>query len=667
MLVSRARVRYFRSIIDTGWVDLETDITTLLGKNESGKSSFLRALASVSNEDRINERDQNYNSSPENEPFEMVRLELVPEDGSDIVDFNAIELATPLYVVKLSDGTRRLESGSNKSVVSSDKKKRSIIDTVSAFDEAVELPDDVSNNLKNEYNSNIQKYVDNIQNKGETNELQWVLNQLEQLIDGLDTLPSNIQIGDDLKFDDDIRSTFEDLHREGESISELKISSLLPSIVYHSEFDRIKDSVKIGNITEPENRTFRNVLELAGVDYQDFHQKDEFEQSRELRRAEADISGDVNNIWDQKSVNVGIDISGKKFIIQIADNSLNTGESKTEIRREFIRPSSRSEGFRWFFSFYTNLTAETNEGDENKLLLLDDPAVSLHPEGKKNWLDSIEQMADDAQFVYSSHSPFLIKKEHPERIRLVEDKPEKGTKITSQWAEGDSMALKPLRSALGIGLGDSPFASKRQLLVEGVTDYYIITAVNNYLKSIDMDFIDSGEVSIMPTNGAPNMPDAAKWVASEDFSYAILLDNDQEGKDAKDAIIENHQQVDPERIIMLELDDGRNQFHIEIEDLFSTSFYIESVNRAYSSEFPDEFSEISIQWLDDGYCELNDVTYNNRKITSKLDEVLDNQGMGDFDKVLVSNVIRDRLNRGDVNESDIENFLPIFENLRRNT
>ena len=667
MIVSRARVRYFRSIIDTGWVDLETDITTLLGKNESGKSSFLQALASVSNEDPIDERDQNYNTNPGEEPFEMVRLELVPEDGSDVLEFEKIELATPLYIVKFSDGTRRLEAGSNKITVSSEKTKEEIIDAVSAFDQAVELPDDASGNLNNDYNSNIQRYVDNILNKGKTNDLQWVLNQLDQLINGLDTLPSGLQFEGSFNSLSDVRVIFQDLHQEGKSISELKISSLLPSIVYHSEFDRIKDSVKISSITEPENRTFRNVLELAGIDYQEFNQKDEFKQSRELRRAEAEISGDVNNIWDQKSVNVGIDISGQKFIIQIADDSLNTGESKTEIQREFIRPSSRSEGFRWFFSFYTNLTAETSDGEENKLLLLDDPAVSLHPEGKKNWLDSIEQMADDAQFVYSSHSPFLIKKEHPERIRLVEDKPKKGTKITSQWAEGDSMALKPLRSALGIGLGDSPFASKRQLLVEGVTDYYIITAVNNYLKSIDMDFIDSGEVSIMPTNGAPNMPDAAKWVASEDFAYAILLDNDREGKDAKDTIIEQHPEVDPDKIIMLELDDGRNQFHIEIEDLFSTQFYIESVNKAYSKEFPDEFSEISIQWLDDGYCELEGVTYNNRKITSKLDEVLDNQGMGDFDKVLVSNVIRDRLNRGNVDKSDIENFLPMFDEIRRNT
>ncbi|GAB7091431.1 hypothetical protein JCM18237_17020 [Halorubrum luteum] len=572
------------------------------------------------------------------------------------------------YIIKLSDGTRHIESDSGENPISADKKKDEIVEATSNFDRSVnEVLEDASEDFKKQYKSNISDSIEKIQNNKTSKELQWHLNRLESVVDTLEKASNNSAVDGRLLDVESSKSTLNELYQEGQSITEFGISSLLPSIVYHSEFDRIKDSANIGSITEPENRTFRNVLELAGVDYDDFHDKDEFEQSRELRRAEADISGDVNAIWDQKSVNVAIDISGKKFIIQIADESLNTGESESDIRREFIRPSSRSEGFRWFFSFYTNLTAEASEDDENKLLLLDDPAVSLHPEGKKNWLDSIEEMADGAQFVYSSHSPFLIKKEHPERIRLVEDKPKKGTKITNQWAEGDSMALKPLRNALGIGLGDSPFASKRQLLVEGVTDYYILTGVNNYLKSIDRDFINSDEVSIMPTNGAPNMPNAAKWVASEEFSYAILLDNDQEGKEAKDTIRQDHQEIDQDRIILLKLDDGRNQFHIEIEDLFSTSFYIESVNRAYSSEFPDEFSDISIEWVGNGHCELNGVPYKNRKITSKLDQVLSDQGMGDFDKVMVANVIRDRLNEGDVDESDIENFLPIFDEIRRNT
>ena len=668
MIVSRARVQYFRSIVDTDWVELESDITTLLGKNESGKSSFLKALEAISHDEPFKERDQNYNQSPDETPFEMVRVELLSERDTDSIEVGPLKFEEPIHVVKLSNGDRRVESGSGEAMISHGAQKRALRENVEeAWQVLNNLRNQNTGNFRKRYDQNVQQNIKNIRNNGEDNTLQWNLNQLENAISGLDTLPE-IDTEESTQSIEEIKTGLEETYSKSEAVSDFDVSSILPSVVYHDEFDRITDTANINALDQAENRTFRNLLELAEIDYEDFEDKEDLAQMRELRTAGTDVSGEVNSIWDQKSVDVSITNRKNKFLVQIADSSLKGGKSGEDVQRDLVPPSSRSEGFQWFFSFYTNLSAETNGEDGDKLILLDDPAVVLHPEGKKNWLDAIEQMADNAQFVYSSHSPFLIRKEHPERIRLVEDLPEQGTKITRDWAEGDSMALKPLRNALGIGLGDSPFASKRQILVEGVTDYYIFTALNNYLKSVGMNFIDSDEVSIMPTNGAPNMPNAAKWVASEDFSYVILLDNDQAGKDAKEEIIEQHQEVDPERIVLLELNDERPEFRIELEDLFSTEFYVESVNRSYSEKFTGEFSEISLEHDEsENIYHLNEVEYKGRKITSKLEEVLSNQGMGNFDKVLVANEVQDRLNSGDVDESDISAFLPIFEKIRKLT
>jgi predicted ATP-dependent endonuclease of OLD family len=215
MIVSRARIKYYRSIIDTGWVDLETDITTLLGKNESGKSSFLQALESVSNEDPIDERDQNYNQDPDEVPFEVVRVELVPEDRSDVIEFGNIKLDVPLYIVKLSDGTRRIESSSGEHPAPADEIKKKIIDVVTSIDDAVGgLEDGSSNELRNEYQSELKNYVDNIQNKGEINDLQWVLNQLENLINKIDKFSANINLVSNILSVDDIESTLSQLYTE---------------------------------------------------------------------------------------------------------------------------------------------------------------------------------------------------------------------------------------------------------------------------------------------------------------------------------------------------------------------------------------------------------------------------------------------------------------------
>ena len=46
MKITRARVRNYKSIDDSSWVDLE-DVTALVGKNESGKTAFLQALRKI--------------------------------------------------------------------------------------------------------------------------------------------------------------------------------------------------------------------------------------------------------------------------------------------------------------------------------------------------------------------------------------------------------------------------------------------------------------------------------------------------------------------------------------------------------------------------------------------------------------------------------------------
>ena len=43
MKLVRAKVTNFKSIDDTGWVDVD-DVTSMVGKNESGKTAFLGAL-----------------------------------------------------------------------------------------------------------------------------------------------------------------------------------------------------------------------------------------------------------------------------------------------------------------------------------------------------------------------------------------------------------------------------------------------------------------------------------------------------------------------------------------------------------------------------------------------------------------------------------------------
>lgn len=670
MRVTQIRIQNYKSVKDSGWVPIEDNITTLLGRNESGKTSFLEAIRYFDEDREIQERElhdgQEY---PEDHsvPIANLRVELTSEAVDRFSRGN--QEFTPgdeIIATKYSDGTRELATPRGKDL-------REYIDPIKQAQETVDEMWQELNNLRNQHSGNYRNHFDNqikqpanqVRNKdpNENQAKSWI----DNLLNGLQDIPEqNNEITDAKeRWVSEIEDTSNILARmDGEEDPGIH----LPPIVYHSGFDTISDDVQVNSIDSDDHRTFRNLLEIVELDYDNFDDLNYHDQNQALETAGGTIRGQVNELWKQKEVDVDISYRNNRFMIGIKDTALGyDGESKG-VSRTLKRPSDRSKGFQWFFSFYINLRAETNnEESPNQLILLDDPAVFLHPEGKKNWLKAIEELAESAQIIYSSHSPFLIRKEYPNRIRVVEDREPDGTVATDDFHTSDEMTLEPLRNALGIGLGDSPFVSKRKILVEGVSDYDILTGLANYYRDhLRNDILARDEITIMPTNGGDNMIQAAKWVASEEFSYVLLLDNDQKGKEVTKEIEEHHHEIDTDRAILLEKEDDERNFNIEIEDIFDPVFYIDCVNSAYQKQF-DDFEPLKVEEHDE-YWLIEEYEYKGRKIVNRIEDVFDDRGLGDLDKILVASEIQDRLtNNRDVSESDVEGFKSILGRVRNLT
>jgi len=71
MRIEKVRIRNFRSIIDTGEISLDEKITLLLGKNEQGKTNFLKALESFGKEYKYEDYDLSYLTTYEKEPQQI--------------------------------------------------------------------------------------------------------------------------------------------------------------------------------------------------------------------------------------------------------------------------------------------------------------------------------------------------------------------------------------------------------------------------------------------------------------------------------------------------------------------------------------------------------------------------------------------------------------------
>lgn len=170
MLVSTVRIQNYKSIVDTGWIELEKDITTLLGRNESGKTSFLQAISSFSDDDTYSEEEMCYYtdySVDDGVPiisieFEITQSDIASEEGNFDILKDKPNIGDILTFTKFSDGGKELESHDIQPQLD---QENSIKDMVSRLNDRYneilsDIQSDVSS-LASQYGGNFRNYINN--------------------------------------------------------------------------------------------------------------------------------------------------------------------------------------------------------------------------------------------------------------------------------------------------------------------------------------------------------------------------------------------------------------------------------------------------------------------------------------------------------------------------
>jgi len=235
-----------------------------------------------------------------------------------------------------------------------------------------------------------------------------------------------------------------------------KLLEHLPKILYFDNISLIKNRVDLNTLLngDPNYTTERNLLKIGGI--QDNFEII-FEDSTRGRRASEEasrlITQQIRRVWSQEpTIEIKLNVNGKVLYIDISDGTT-----------VYDTPESRSLGFRWYLSFYINFIAQTFEAKANEyFFLLDEPGIHLHPAGQKDLTKVMEDLSIKNQLVYTTHSPFMINREYPQRVRLV-SKGRDGTKVDSRAYREN---WKPLRRSIGLVLGDLFFFNDSSLIVE---------------------------------------------------------------------------------------------------------------------------------------------------------------------------------------------------------
>jgi hypothetical protein len=243
----------------------------------------------------------------------------------------------------------------------------------------------------------------------------------------------------------------------------------------------------------------------------------------QLNAASVKLTNEIRKVWNPDTERGEADklrlVADGQYLKLVVEDDLGVE----------IELDQRSEGYQWLVSFFVVFFAETQGAHANAILLLDEPGLSLHGLKQREFRQTISRLAEFNQTIYTTHSPFLVGPDELDLVRVVEmsDRTE-GTKIHTTISAGDSGALLPLQEALGYDLAQSLFAQQRNLILEGLTDYWYLEATADLLAAEGLA-APKDNIALVPASGAGKVVYFGTILHAHKLKVAALLDSDAAG------------------------------------------------------------------------------------------------------------------------------------------
>lgn len=591
MKLTNVRVQTYRPIVDSGTVDIEEGVTVVIGKNEQGKTNFLRAIRSFNSDQQYAPSDLPNHLRPALEERPAAEIPIVTLTFSmDSVDRKKLSgTVTGLVSAVALKCTKYYDNHYQFWVVNSDGTEAPLEFT----------PPDISGPM-----GQIKQTVADLKLKLQAHGTrvpafaanQDKIEQIAAAIGGADLrdtaqIPNIIKTfttslktltGTDQPVLDDITAATTVLETAGASIltayqqdNTRVLKQALPIFIFHSTTsDQIPNEVNVADFVANPDGTSKGMSNLcltAGLSVQkirelaattDVAQRETYED-----HYKGLISGGLNEFWTQAEYHVHFRIDKERLSVSISDGKYT----------QRIPPSDRSEGFQWYLSFYATLLNDIGVTNE-KVLLLDNPGLELHLDGQRDIKRFLEErICLTSQVVYVTHSPAMIEAFNLRQVRTVElHGNQNGTKVnnfTVTDAENIDL-LEPVRAAIGMSLVTSLVMNEWNILVEGAADKPVVEGVfyrhyNEYQKKI------------LVNGSLAESKDAflARFYDRTGLPYVILLDADNGGRDLFREL--KRMGIPEEKMIQLNkvFPDRQNDF--AMEDILSTDFYHKAVMAAY--------------------------------------------------------------------------------------
>jgi hypothetical protein len=559
MRLAKARIQNYRSIVDTGLFEIEHFKTILVGPNEAGKTAVLQALQHINPPDSATKLDalrdyprSKYNDistgkiKPSDVTVVEAHFELEPEDVSllppgygsctyqrgrklDNTAWHTLLNApsTPTYLAIKKDLTRLTAHVDQRHTATQDAVEALPLPSVALATITKTWSDDtlIDAEIANALSSWLTQILPHIDESNEIEEKRY------------DSLSSACQI-----------------FKQRASALET-LNSRVPKFVLFNNYLRVRPLIQLDHLAQ---RTETKVLDDDEYDYGNLcllkllgftprelstlamspepgagdvvglkTYRDQLDKRHyQLNAASVKLTQEINRIWAPDSTRAEADrlkvMADRQYLKVVVEDALGVD----------IELNQRSEGFQWLVSFFVVFFAEAAGDHKNAILLLDEPGLNLHGLKQREFRKTLSRLSEVNQTLYSTHSPFLVGPDELDLVRVVEmtDR-EIGTKVLTSVTSTDPAGLLPLQEALGYDMAQSLFSQQKNLVVEGLTDYWYVDAMSELLRDSSVNSLGE-KTALVPAGSASKVVYFATILHAQKLKVVALLDSDAAGDQA---------------------------------------------------------------------------------------------------------------------------------------
>lgn len=589
MRLTQARITDFRCITDTNWFALD-DVTCLVGKNESGKSSILHALEKL-NPQKGKAKDykilldyprmhwSDYKDRHPEDDAKVIETKWILDD-SDITEVEAI-LGKGCFQDREAIISKRYES--EHSIWRLNINQKQVIKNI--IDES---------NIPEENKEALLKY-------SKLTEIHAYLNGLTERTVEQEHIFTTI-------------NSFREKNALNAAVDVL--SQRMPTFMYFSQYTRMNGNVSIDKIIEDirnkklsdEDDVFLAFLRYAGTDIDELKSVKNYEELHV--RVEAASNKITERIFEYWTQNQFLEV---KFSLDAAQPNdpapFNTGFIMhtyiyNRLHKASVPFDERSTGFVWFFSFLVKFS-QVKKDYGNVIILLDEPGHGLHGKAQADLLRYIdEKLKPSHQVIYTTHSPFMVPADHLETVRLVEDilvvknnqlKPEVlGTKVSGDFLSRDKDSIFPLQAALGYELTQTLFIGKHTILLEGPSDILYLKAYSEILKRKNRTGL-SPQWTLCPAGSVDKIAPFISLFSGNHLQVIVFIDYAHDIKKNIEKL--KGCKLIPDACILTANEFSKND-EADIEDLIDKDIYIDLTNNAFNLRGVNKITSEKLESLD---------------------------------------------------------------------